>query len=137
MEAEVNWADGYVFLGSDQVGHTIVFDSSSKGVEKGMSPMRALLACVGACSGMDVVAILGKRKQDLTSLKVEVSGEREEFGNPKPFNAIRLKYTLTGKALRRKYVEEAVTGSIEKYCSVAATVNGRAQIQYSYDILEG
>jgi putative redox protein len=136
--AEVNWAKDYVFLGNDEAGHTIVFDSTAeKGVEKGISPMKALLACVGACSGMDVVAILGKRKQKLTSLKVGISGEREAFGNPRPFTAISLKYTVTGKRLERKYVEEAVTGSMEKYCNVAATVNGRAKIKYSYEILEG
>ena len=138
MDAEVNWAKDYVFLGNDEAGHTIVFDSTAeKGPEKGISPMRALLACVGACSGMDIVAILGKRKQNLTSLKVGVRGEREAFGNPRPFSGISLKYTMTGKGLKKKYVEEAVTGSMEKYCSVAATVNGRARIQYSYEILEG
>ena len=137
MEAVVDWVDDYVFLGRDNDGHSIVFDSSSKRPERGMSPMRALLACVGACSGMDVVAILGKRKQDLTSLRVEVSGEREEFGSPRPFTAISLKYTVTGRGLEKKYVEEAVTGSVEKYCSVTATVSGRASIRSSYEILEG
>jgi putative redox protein len=138
MKAEVNWVEGYVFLGNDEAGHSIVFDSTAgKGVGKGISPMKSLLACVGACSGMDVVAILGKRKQSLTSVKVEVLGEREAFGNPKPFTAISLKYTVTGKGLERKYVEEAVTGSMEKYCSVAATVSGNAKIRYSYDVLEG
>ena len=137
-EAEVSWAEGYVFLGSDSDGHTIVFDSSpEKGAQKGIGPMKALLTCVGACSGMDIVAILGKRKQSLTSLKVELVGERPAFGTPKPFTSISLKYTVKGKDLDRKYVEEAVTGSIEKYCSVAATVSGKAKIRYTYDVLEG
>ena len=138
MEAEVDWAKDYVFLGSDEAGHTIVFDSDAdKGVERGMSPMRALLTCLGACSGMDVVAVLRKRKQDLTALRVQMTGVRNAFGNPKPFTAISLKYTVTGRGLERRYVDEAVKGSIEKYCSVAATIGGKAKIQYSYDLLEG
>lgn len=136
MEAEVGWVKDYVFLGSDPDGHSVVFDSSSEGAGKGISPMRALLTCLGACSGMDIVAILGKRKQNLTSLKIELSGERPAFGNPKPFTSVTLKYVITGKGLERPYVEEAVKGSVEKYCSVAATISGTSKIRYSYDIVE-
>jgi len=138
LEAEVNWAKDNVFLGNDDAGHTIVFDSAGgKRLERGISPMKALLACMGSCSGMDVVAILKKRKQSLTSLKVGVRGERNAYGTPRPFTAISLKYTVIGKGLERKYVEEAVVGSVEKYCSVAATVSGKARIDYSYEIAEG
>jgi putative redox protein len=132
----VRWVDGYTFLGSDASGHTVVFDSSGEGVSGGMSPMQALLASVGACSGMDVVAVLGKRKQRLTSLQVRVGGTRPEHGLPKPYTSISLRYVLKGRGLRRDYVEEAVAGSMEKYCSVAATVNARAKIEYSYEVLE-
>ena len=86
---------------------------------------------------MDVVAFLGKRKQALTALKVSVSGARPEFGYPKPFTSITVKFVVTGKGLEEKYVDEAVKGSMEKYCSVAATVNARAKIGYSYSIVEG
>ena len=138
LEAEVNWAKDYLFIGNDDAGHTIVFDAAGReSLERGIGPMKALLACVGACSGMDVVAILGKRKQKLTSLKVAVRGERNAFGTPKPFTAVTLKYTLVGNKLERKYVEEAVVSSVEKYCSVAATISGKARIDYSYEISEG
>jgi putative redox protein len=136
-DAVVEWVDGYAFLGSDGSGHPIVFDSSEEGVSRGISPMNALLASLGACSGMDIVAILGKRKQKLTSLKVSISGLRPEYGLPKPYTSISVKYVLTGEDLRKEYVDEAVKGSIEKYCSVAATVNARAKISYSYEIAEG
>ncbi|MDA4113137.1 MAG: OsmC family protein [Thaumarchaeota archaeon] len=133
----VDWVEGYTFLGSDDSGHSIAFDSSKKGVSRGFSPMKALLASLGACSGMDVVAILGKRKQRLTSLKVSISGLRPEYGLPKPYTSISIKYLLTGKELQKEHVDEAVRGSIERYCSVAATVNSRAKIEYSYEIAEG
>ncbi len=138
MRAEVNWVEGYNFTGSDDSGHTVAFDSASGSAPgNGMSPMRVLLTAVGACSGMDVVAILGKRKQTLTSLKVELVGLREQFGHPRPFTEISLKFTVTGKGLQERFVKEAITGSIEKYCNVVATVDGRAKVKYSYEILEG
>ena len=79
--AEVTWSEGNVFLGSDTSGHTVVYDAA-EGTQKGISPMRALLTSLGACTGMDIVAILGKRRQKLRSLKILVSGKRPEHGLP-------------------------------------------------------
>lgn len=138
MKAEVEWVKGYLFLGNDKKGHITVFDSPQGGeAGEGTSPMEALLISVGACSGMDVVAILGKRNQNLTSLRVELVGERNAFGLPKPFTGISLRYIVKGKNLDRGVVEEAVKGSMEKYCSVAATVRGVAKIDYALDVIEG
>ena len=122
-----------MFLGSDTAGHTVVYDSA-KGVQKGIGPMRALLTSLGACTGMDIVAILNKRKQKLTSLKIQLSGERLEHGLPKPWTSIHVKYVLSGLDLDRKYVEEAIRDSTEKFCSVGATMQPTAKITYSYEI---
>ena len=131
--AEVDWNGGNVFLGSDTSGHTIVYDSSD-GTARGISPMRALLTSLGSCTGMDVVAILNKRKQRLKSLKIQVSGGRPEHGLPKPWTTIHVKYTLSGE-LERKYVEEAIKDSTEKFCSVGATLQPTAKITHSYEIV--
>jgi putative redox protein len=131
--AEVDWAGENVFLGSDTSGHTVVYDST-EGTQKGIGPMRALLTSLGACTGMDIVAILKKRKQRLRSLKILVSGERPEHGVPKPWTSIRVKYVLSGESMETKYVEEAVKDSIEKFCHVAATLRPTAKITYSYEI---
>ena len=132
--AEVDWADGNVFLGTDTSGHTIVYDSA-EGTPKGIGPMRSLLTSLGACTGMDIVAILHKRKQKLTSLKIQLSGERPEHGLPKPWTSIHIRYVLTGESLDRKYVEEAINDSSEKFCSVGATLQPTARITHSYEIV--
>lgn len=136
--AEVNWAKDAgenVFMGTDTAGHTVVYDSAD-GVAKGIGPMRVLLTALGACSGIDVVAILKKRKQTLTSLKVLVKGSRPEHGLPKPWTAIQVKFLVSGEDLDRKYVEEAVRDSGEKYCSVGATLQPTAKITYTYEIVD-
>jgi putative redox protein len=140
---DVDWLKGDVFLGGDEWGHSIVFDSwlpappeKEKRPSRGFGPMNALLTSLGACSGMDVVAILGKRKQKLESLRVEISGKRPQYGFPKPFTDIHLRFVLGGPDLEEKYVKEAVSDSITKYCSVAATVNGKAKISFSYEIVQ-
>ena len=67
--AEVSWAGESVFLGSDMSGLTVVYDSA-EGTQKGIGPLRALLTSLGACTGMDITAILKKRKQRLRSLHI-------------------------------------------------------------------
>jgi len=129
----VTWGEGNLFLGSDTSGHTVVYDSSD-GTARGISPMRALLTSLGACTGMDVVAILNKRKQSLMSLKILVSGDRPEHGLPKPWTSIHVKYVLSGE-LDRKYVEEAIKDSTERFCSVGATLQPKVRITHSYEIV--
>ena len=133
----LDWLEKDVFVGTDDAGHSIVFDSALSGTPaRGFGPMKALLASLGACSGMDVAAILGKRKQKVSSLKIEVIGKRPQYGHPKPFKDIELKFVVVGDKIEEKYVEEAVGDSIQKYCSVAATI-GREKIRYSYSIVQG
>ncbi len=133
-KAEVDWSGDNVFLGSDASGHTVVFDAV-QGTPKGISPMTALLTSLGACTGMDIVAILKKRKQDLASLRIFISGERPEHGLPKPWTSIHIKYVLSGVGLERRYVEEAIKDSTEKFCSVGATIQPTAKISHSYEIV--
>lgn len=138
-KVEVKWVEDEVFVGSDERGHSVVFDSNivsptKKGSPKGIGPMNALLTSLGACSGMDVAAILQKRKQKLRSLSVEVSGKRPQFGTPKPFTEIHMRYLVGGAEVEEKYVKEAVADSVTKFCSVAATIDGKAKITYSYEI---
>jgi len=132
--AEVVWAEDNIFLGSDTSGHTVVYDSTEE-LARGIGPMRALLTSLGACTGMDIVSILNKRKQKLKSLKIFVSGERPEHGLPKPWTSIHIEYVLSGDSLEVKYVEEAIKDSTEKFCSVGATLQPTAKISHSYEIL--
>jgi len=142
-KVEVKWVEEDLFVGSDEAGHSVVFDSAlptptrAKPRPTGIGPMNALLTSLGACSGMDVAAILQKRKQRLDSLTVEVSGKRPRYGYPKPFTEIHLRYRVAGASLEERYVKEAVTESMTKFCSVAATIDGKAKISFSYEIARG
>jgi putative redox protein len=132
--AEVSWAQGNSFIGTDDEGHSVVYDSADEG-QRGIGPMRALLTSLGACSGMDVVSILKKRKQDLRSLKVLVRGRRaKEHGYPNPWAAIEVKYVLSG-SMKPELVKAAIDDSMEKFCSVAATLRPAVKITYSYEVV--
>ena len=134
-EAEVQWAGKMLFLGSDDEGHTLVYDSSEDGVGRGIGPMRSLLTSLGACSGMDLVALLSKRKQKVASLRVLLKGGRPQSGYPRPYEAIEVKYLVSGEGLKKEDVDEAVGQSIVKFCSVAATLRPGVKITYSCELL--
>ena len=98
------------------------------GDESGTRPMQMLLAALGGCAAIDVVNILKKSRVEFTSLDVDVEGDRKEdspgvASTPAPYTAIRVIFTVHGKDIDRAKAERAVSLSLEKYCSVAASLD--------------
>ena len=92
------------------------------GEGRGMRPMEALLTALASCAAMDVVHILNRQNQPLDDLRVEVDADRKE-GAPSPFTRIALVFTASGGELSDKKVRRAVALSVEKYCSVAESLD--------------
>jgi putative redox protein len=131
----VSWTEKMQFIGRDEKNHAIVIDSGpeSGGESTGPTPGRLLLMAVACCTAMDVVDILIKSRQKLKGLKVLTrSVQNEEY--PKYHKEIYLTYILRGEDLDKSRVERAIKLSEEKYCSVGATVSGKAKILISYII---
>lgn len=128
----VRWVNESNFVGVDATGHSVVLSGQKNGI--GVSPSQMLLVALAACSSVDVVGILEKKRKKLTLLEVTASGEQD----PEPpwtYRKIHVKYRLGGKNLTEKAVEQAIGLSQEKYCSVAATIRGVAQITTEYEIV--
>ena len=87
----------------------------------GQSPPDALLSALAACSGVDLVDILAKRRTPVERLSIEVEGERREE-MPRRFLRLRITYRVDGVGIEAVHAERAVALAFEKYCSVAATL---------------
>jgi putative redox protein len=131
----VTWVQKRQFVGSDSSRHSVVMSSQDEENGSGMKPSDLLLVGLGGCTGYDVVDILVKKRQQLTGLEVVVTGE-QDAEPPWPYRKIHVHYILRGKGLREKAVQDAIALSEEKYCSVAATVRGVAEITNEYTIVE-
>lgn len=121
----VEWKGGMAFEALPESGAAFVMDAypESGGSNQGPTPVEALLSSIAACSAMDVISILHKAKQQISSYKIEVTGERGPQGVfPRPFLSIDVKHILTGESIDPAVVERAVRLSDEKYCSVMATL---------------
>jgi putative redox protein len=132
-EANVRWTGGRTFIGTDSTKHAVVMSSPAEGV--GMKASELLLVALATCSSYDVVSILEKRKIDLRKLDVSVKAE-QEADPPWPYKKIHLKYVLSGEGLTQAAAEKAIELSESKYCSVAATVRGVAEITWECVIEE-
>ncbi len=130
--ATVRWIGEKKFVGIDSTNHSVVLSTPDDGV--GMKPSELLLVALAACTAVDVVEILSKKRTPLSGLEIQVSGE-QDADPPWTFRKIHLKYILKGEGLTEKAVEQAIHLSEEKYCSVSATVRGVAEISWEYEIL--
>jgi putative redox protein len=129
--AVVHWVEGKRFIGTDSTNHSVVISTPDEGI--GMKPSDLLLVGLCSCTAVDVVDILRKKRLELRKLEIQASGE-QEADPPWTFRKIHLKYILAGKGLTARDVEHTIQLSQDKYCSVAATVRGRAEITWEYVI---
>jgi len=101
---------------------------------KVMSPMKALLASLGGCTGIDVLMILQKMRENVKEVNVYMDYERSK-NYPKIYTKIHLKYVIVGR-VKKDSVEKAIKLSKEKYCSISAMLSKSTEITRSYEIKE-
>lgn len=121
--------DDYLFECTNSAGNSILLDNTSQPGAKGVSPMESVLMAVAGCSGIDVVSILKKQRQNITSFKAEVEGERVVIEDAKPFKSITVKFILEGD-IDSKKAYKAAELSFDKYCSVSKTLEPNVEIGF-------
>lgn len=128
----VRWVTGKQFVGTDANNHAMVLSADDP--TTAVSPSQVLLIGLSACTAYDVLDIMSKKRQPLELLEIIANGEQD----PEPpwaYRRIHLKYRIGGKHLTEKSLAQAVQLSLEKYCSVAATVRGIAEITTEIEML--
>lgn len=134
MIAHSDWKEGEVFEGAAENGNRITFDADSAH-KHGPSPMEAVLMALCSCTSVDVVSILQKKRQPITGLRVSANATQAP-APPRVFTHIKLTYAVRGK-LSRKAVEDAVSLSKNKYCSVSKMLEKAAIIEYEIVYRDG
>ncbi len=133
-KAMIQYAGDDFFIGITPSGHAQAIDT--KGDRKSApSPLEMLLVSVAACTAVDVVSILQKKRQNITDYKAEISGTRREE-HPRAFTHLHIHHIVYGRDVSEQAVAQAIELSDTKYCSVAATVRPTAEIKTSFEIIE-
>lgn len=122
------------FVGKAGSNHCTTIDSSYNGPAAN-SPMELVLIALDACTGSDVVSILGKKQVRLSMFEMKVTGERaKKF--PKVYTKIHIDDSFAGDNINEKDVAHAVNLSMTKYSSVSAMINNSVEMTYSFSILD-
>jgi putative redox protein len=122
----LDWDRGMIFRGGAPGGPSLVIDGDNA---EGPGPMLTLLLAAASCSGTDVVMILEKMRVGLRKLRIEVHGSRREEP-PRRYTAIRFEFHLAGEGLDEAKARRAIDLSLEKYCSVVASLAPDIAISY-------
>jgi putative redox protein len=121
--ATLTWK-GHRRFDAEVEGQRLVIDSNPDGPAAGPNPMQLVLPAIGGCSGMDVAAILEKKRVAVTALTIAVDGVRRESPFPKVYTSVDVLYTVRGRGVPARAVEDAIRLSRDHYCSVTAMIAG-------------
>ena len=114
--ASVTLVDGLHFAG-DIGGIRIDLDAEESvgGVGAGPQPHRLLLLAMAGCTAMDVLAILRKKRQQVSGLSVEVQGSRADQ-HPRVYTRFEVLYRVRGTNIDPQAVARAIELSTTRYC---------------------
>lgn len=125
--------DDFLFECTNSAGNSILLDNTSQPGAKGVSPMESVLMAVAGCSGIDMVTILKKQRQNVTKFSAEVEGERIPVDDAKPFKSILVKFFVDGDVDPAK-AQKAAQLSFEKYCSVSKTLEPNVTVNHEVTV---
>ncbi len=127
MRATVTWQKDQQYDAESNSGHHVTMDADSAHLA-GASPMELVLMALCGCTSVDVVSILHKKREPLTSLTVSAVAE-QSTEIPRVFTHIQLTYRIGGN-VSPKAAEDAVSLSKNKYCSVSKMLEKSATIDW-------
>ncbi len=138
VNKSIQWEGGLKFTGKSNFGLDITLDGPKKvgGDEDGYQPLELIVFALAGCTGMDVVSIAKKMKQNVTGFNINVEAVQKE-DHPRFLTKAHIEYVFTGKDLKPEMLEKAILLSEEKYCSVGTTMSGMTKITHSIKINEG
>jgi putative redox protein len=127
-DVAVRWRDDLVFESEGDARQSILVDGNTA---VAISPVELLLVAAATCTAADVVEILKKKRVDLTRVDVAVHGTRRDE-QPRRYTAIHFAWTVAGAGADETKARHAIDLSVEKYCSVLASL--APDIAVTYDV---
>ncbi len=135
---KVRWSGNRQFVGWDSMGHGIVMDAPAAygGEGTGARPLEVFLFGLAACTAMDVVTVLEKKRQVFSDIEIEVKADQREDEFPRIYTRIELTYVVTGTGVKPEAVARAIELSADKYCSVKGMLGPQVEVVTGYRVVE-
>jgi putative redox protein len=137
MKAAVQWKENMTFIGTPDSGFSVQMDADSDfgGTNQGVRPMEMVALGLAGCTGMDVISILRKKRQQVTHFEVRVNAPRSG-DHPKVFTSARITYLVTGTSVDEAAVLRSIELSMTKYCPVQVMLSQAFPMELYYEIYE-
>jgi putative redox protein len=120
----------FLFSLTNEDGNEIFIDAAESigGTKKGFRPMQLLAGSLASCISIDLISILRKKKIQVEDYEVKILGKRKASGTSTPFEEINLVFYIK-PTISKEVVEKAANLVVDKYCSVAASLNSKINIK--------
>jgi putative redox protein len=137
MKATVQWKGNMMFIGTPDSGFPVQMDADASfgGTNQGVRPMEMIALGLAGCTGMDVISILRKKRQQISQFEVRVNGPRSA-DHPKVFTRALLTYVVTGTGVEEAALVRAIELSMTKYCPVQVMLSQAFPMELHYEIYE-
>src|SRR5437868_14497317 len=95
MIAHLTWERAQRYAGTNEKGHKTFFDTSLRGggLDSAPSPMEVVLEAAAACTSMDVLNILTKKRKHIESFSVQLEADRADT-EPRVFTHIAMQFMV-------------------------------------------
>jgi putative redox protein len=137
MDAKVTWQGRMSFTGAANTGFQLPLgtDPEVSGDDDGFRPMELLAIGLAGCTAMDVISIMGKKRQVVTAFDVQVHAKRTTE-HPKVFTQATIEYTASGHDIDEMALVRSIELSVTRYCPAHAMFSKLFPIQFEYSIYE-
>ena len=137
MKVAVQWKENMTFIGRPDSGFPIQMDADTSfgGTNNGVRPMEMIALGLAGCTGMDVISILQKKRQQVTQFEVRVNAPRSAE-HPKVFTNALITYIVTGKNVDESALLRSIELAAIKYCPAQFMFAQIFPMELHYEIYE-
>jgi len=137
MKVAVQWQDNMTFVGKPDSGFIVQMDADSAfgGTNNGVRPMELVALGLAGCTGMDVISIMQKKRQQVTQFEVRVNAPRSAE-HPKVFTNALITYVVTGKNVDESALLRSIELAATKYCPAQFMLAQVFPMELHYEIYE-
>ena len=134
MKVLMDYVNDNTFKVKNESKNELLIDMCDPDKKNHLSPMELLLSALTSCAAVEIVSMIKKRKRNFQNILAETHGERVD-SSPRYFTSIDIKYIIYSSDLTENEADRYISMSLEKYCSVGATINDKTKINHSFEII--
>jgi len=134
LKVSMSYLNDQVFEFKNNSNNSLIVDMYDENLKKNHSPMELLLSALTSCAAVEIVSMIKKRRRDFKDLKGITSGIRAK-NPPRFFKSINIEYQIYSSDLTNEEAQRFISLSIEKYCSVGATLRNDTIISHTFKII--